>query len=97
MKSCKTIHIRLSDLEYENLTIAAERCGMNVSSLVRKTISEKICDPEQPDLAANREMMREFSIMCNAINEVTDKVGNDYPQICGILAEEAGKICQFLR
>lgn len=97
MKNDKTIHIRLNDLDHENLTAVAEQCGMTVSSLVRKMISEKICGSEQPDLKVSQEIMRELSIMCNAINVLQDKVGNDYPQICEILAEGAGRICQFLK
>lgn len=97
MKNDKTIHIRLSNSEYESLIAAAKQCGMTVSSLGRKMISEKICGSEQLDLNVEQEIMRELSIMCNAINELQDKVGNDYPQICEILAEEAGRICQFLK
>lgn len=97
MKNDKTIHIRLSDLDYENLIAVSEQCSMTVSSLVRKMISEKICGSEQSDLKVSQEIMRELSIMCNAINVLQDKIGNDYPQICEILAEEAGRICQFLK
>lgn len=97
MNNDKTIHIRLNDLDYENLSETAERCGMTVSSLVRKMISENICGSEKPDLKVRQEIMRELSIMCNAINELQDKVGNDYPQICGTISEEAGRICQFLK
>lgn len=97
MKNDKTIHIRLSDSDYESLIAAAKRCGMTVSSLGRKMILEKICGSEQSDLKVEQEIMRELSIMCNAINELQDKVRNDYPQICEILAEGAGRICQFLK
>lgn len=97
MKNDKTIHIRLSDSDYDGLIAAAKQCGMTVSSLGRKIISEKICGSEQSNLKVEQEIMRELSIMCNAINVLQDKVGNDYPQICEILSEEAGRICQFLK
>lgn len=97
MKNDKTIHIRLSDSDYENLTIVAKQCGMTISSLVRKMILDSRCDSEQSDLKIRQEAVREIFLMCNAINELRDRVGNEYPQICEILAEGAGKICQFLK
>lgn len=97
MKNDKTIHIRLNDWDYENLSETAEQCGMTVSSLVRKMISENNCSSEKSDLKVRQEIMRELSIMCNTINELQDKVGNDYPQICGTLSEKVGRICQFLK
>lgn len=97
MKNDKTIHIRLSNSKYESLIAAAKQCGMTVSSLGRKMISEKIFNSEQLDLKVRQDVTRELYIMCNAVNVLRDKVGNDYPQICEILAEGAGRICQFLK
>lgn len=97
MKNDKTIHIRLSSQEHEALIIEAEQCGMTVSSLVRKMILDNSGGSCQTDLKTRQEIVREVSLMCNAINELCDKVGNDYPRTCEILSEEAGKICQLLK
>ncbi len=73
LKRSHLITLRLSDVEYETITTAAEEAGLNVSSYIRKMLSEgKINIKYQiaADTGEIQKLATEFSRIGNNLNQI---------------------------
>lgn len=91
----KVLNIRLSDAEYECLKRSAEQCGISESGLARSLIFGNGCSFE--DRQRNQQIFREISLLSNTANQLYAQFAEVSPQLCTLLIEGMGRLCQYLK
>ncbi len=91
----KVLNIRLSDAEYEYLKSSAEQCGISESGLARSLIFGNGCSFD--DRQRNQEIFREISLLSNTVNQLYTQFAGINPQLCMLLIEGMGRLCQYLK
>lgn len=75
----KQINIRLSDIEYENINLKAEYCGLTMSDYIRKQITDGlIIKYERLDIKTLANELNKIGININQIAKHINEKGGAY-------------------
>ena len=92
MKKSKNINIRLTEEQYNLLTVKADENNISLSDYVRNTLNNN-----NNDIGVKREIAKEISLMSNTINKL-DLIENS--SLCDIskeLKKEVISICSIIQ
>lgn len=89
----KVINIRITEQQYEKIQQSAASCSMTVSEYARYMMTTDISSYALYDKQQIMEVLSEIS---NAVNNICEIWGEDYPDICNFLEEGVSKICRIL-
>ena len=92
MKKSKNINIRLTEEQYNQLTVKADENNISLSDYVRNTLNNN-----NNDIGVKREIAKEISLMSNTINKL-DLIENS--SVCDIskeLKKEVISICSIIQ